>query len=158
LLLGAAAAAHGQVFSSDFFSDPVSEGWNLVLQYCDPQTWNDQGWYHQALDRDACPAGSGGREVYRRSLQPFNGTTSFFAELRLQTDGDRSEIPYGAPTVLVLGNSFGVIYHMTVAEDLVKFIGHFDLPGRFIGIEPGVPHTYRIDLYRIATPSTSTAT
>ena len=61
LLLGTVTAPLlGQVFSSEFFSDPVSEGWDLAGQYCDPETWNDEGWYHQQLDLDACPPGPGG--------------------------------------------------------------------------------------------------
>ena len=148
LLLGAAVPALAQVFSSEFFGDPVSEGWDMVLQYCEPQTWNEAGWYHQQLDFDACPPGpGGGRDVYRRSLQALNGVTEFFAEFRVRTDGDRSEIPYGAPIVLVLGNNAGVAYHITVARDLVQFFRDADLPIWFIQIEPGVPHTFRTELY-----------
>ncbi len=149
LLLGATAApVLAQVFSSEFFSDPVSEGWDLSVQYCSPETWNDQGWYHQQLDLDACPPGpGGGADVYRRSLEPLNGTTQFFAEFRLQTDGQRSEIPGGAPALLAMGNNGGVLYHITVARDLVKFLRDVDLPIWIIEIEAGVPHTYRIELY-----------
>ncbi len=148
VLLGAVAAPGlADVFSSEFFSDPVSEGWDLVQQYC-AETWVDDGWYYQRFDHDVCPLGSGGgQDVYRRSLEPFNGGAQFFLEFRVQTDGDRSEIPGGAPALVAMGNFFGIIYHVTVARDLVKFIGHFDLPGLFIDIEPGVPHTYRIELY-----------
>jgi hypothetical protein len=149
LLLGAATTPGlAQVFTSEFFFEPVSEGWELTVHYCEPQTWNEAGWYYQQLDLEACPPGpGGGRDVYRRSLEPFNGAAQFFLEFRLQTNGDRSEIAGGAPTVVAMGNSFGIIYHVTVARDLVKFIGHFDRPGSFIEIEPGVPHTYRIELY-----------
>lgn len=56
LLWGAVAApGFADVFSSEFFSDPVSEGWDLIQQYCDPELWIKQGWYHQQLDLDACP-------------------------------------------------------------------------------------------------------
>jgi len=150
LLLGLVAApALAQVFSSEFFSNPVSEGWELVLQYCYPQTWNEDGWYHQVLNLEACPPGpGGGRDSYRRSLQSLNGAAPFFTEFRVQTDGDRSEIPGGAPTVLAMSNNAGVIYHITVSRDLVKFARDVDLPIWFIEIEPGVPHTYRIELYQ----------
>lgn len=145
----ATAPVSAQVFSSEFFSDPVSEGWERLIYYCEPKTWNDRGWYHQQLDLDACPPGpGGGRDTYRRSLEAFNGAAQFFLEFRLETDGDQSEIPGVAPTVVAMGNSFGVIYHVTVARDLVRFIAHFDLPGLFIEIEAGVPHSYRVELYR----------
>lgn len=149
LLVGAlAVSAHAQVFSSEFFSDPVSDGWTLVQQYCEPELWSDQGWYHQRLDMEACPGSTqGGQDSYRRSLQPLSGVVPFFLEFRLQTDGNSSEIPAGAPTVLAMGNNAGVIYHVTVARDLVKLARDVDLPIWFIEIEPGVPHTYRIELY-----------
>jgi len=142
------AAAHAQVFASEFFSDPVPEGWGLGAQYCDPTTWNEDGWYHQQVDHDACPPGpEGGAEAYRRSLQPLNGTTTFFIEFRVITDGDRSGIPYAAPALLAMGNSFGVVYHVTVARDLVKFLRDVDLPILFIEVAPDVPHTLRIELH-----------
>ena len=149
LLLGAATAPGvAQVVPSEFSSDPVSEGWDLIQQYCEPELWIEQGWYYQQLDLDACPPGpQGGHDSYVRWITDFNGEPQFFLEFRVQTDGDRSEIPGGAPTVVSMFNFAGVLYHITVARDLVKFIGHFHLPGLFIDIEPGVAHTYRIELY-----------
>ncbi len=150
LLLGATTAPIlAQVVSSEFFSDPVSEGWDLIQQYCEPELWNEQGWYHQQLDLDACPPGpQGGHDSYTSSwITDFNDEPEFFLEFRMQTDGDRSEIPYAGPTVVAMGNFSGVVYHVTVAQDLVQFIGHFDLSGSVIEIEPGVAHTYRIELY-----------
>ena len=149
LLLGAVAAPGlAQVVSSEFFSDPVAEGWDSTVKYCEPETWIDEGWYHQQLDLDACPPGPGGGRVsYVRWITDFNGEPLFFLEFRVQTDGDRSEIPGGAPTVVAMGNFFGVVYHVTVARDLVQFLRDVDLPIWFIDIEPGVAHTYRIELY-----------
>jgi hypothetical protein len=147
LLAVAATRLPAQVFSSEFDSDPVSEGWELVLRYCEPQTWNEDGWYHQVLDLEACPPGPGGRDEYRRFLEPFNGVEWFFVEFRVQTDGERSEIPGGAPTVLAMGNFFGVVYHITVSRDMVRFLRDVDLPIWLVEIESGNPHTYRIELY-----------
>ncbi|UCC32248.1 MAG: hypothetical protein JSU86_08185 [Phycisphaerales bacterium] len=147
LLVAAAAPGLADVFSSEFFFDPVSEGWELIQQIC-AETRVDDGWYYQRFDHDVCPLGSAtGQDAYVRSITEFNGEPQFFLEFRVQTDGDRSEIPRGAPSGIAMGCFCGVIYHVTVARDLVKFIGHFDLPGWFIEIEPGVPHTYRIELY-----------
>jgi len=144
--LAAAAATRAQVFTSEFVSDPVSEGWDLSVEYCQPNSWNDQGWYYQQLDLEACPPGpGGGRESYVRSLQPLNGISSFFLEFRVQTNGDRSEIPGGAPTVVAMGNFAGVNYHTTVSRDLVKFAVRLD-PIWYIEIGQEVPHTYRIEL------------
>jgi hypothetical protein len=147
LVLGAfAARLCAQVFASDFLNDPVSEAWGPIQQVCDPTTWIEGGWYHQELDPDTCPGPGGGRDVYRRSVAAFDGTTEFFTEFRIQADGDRSEISFGGPALLVLGNNAGVIYHVTIARDLVKFLRDIDLPILFIQIESGVPHTYRVEL------------
>lgn len=147
LLLGAAAAPGlAQVFSSEFFSDPVSEGWDLVHQIC-AETWIDDGWYYQQLDGDACPPPGGAQDAYVRSITEFNGEPRFFLQFRVQTDGDRSEIPSGAPVAVAMFNFFGISYNITVARDQVKFLRDVDLPIWFIEIEPGVPHTYRIELY-----------
>jgi hypothetical protein len=148
LLLGAATApGRAQVVSSEFLSDPVSEGWDLVQEIC-AETRANNGWYYQRFDHDVCSHGSSrGQDAYRRSLEPLNGVAPFFTEFRLQTNGDRSEIPRGAPTVVVLFNSFDVIYHITVSRDLIKFARDIDLPIWFFEIEARVPHTYRIELY-----------
>ncbi len=89
----------------------------------------------------------GGRESYLLWLTDFNGVPRFFSEFRVLTDGDRSEIPGGAPTVVAMSCFCAVNYHVTVARDLVKFLRDVDLPIWLIDIEPGVPHTYRIELH-----------
>ena len=90
-MLGAATAPGlADVFSSEFFSDPVSEGWDLVQQYCEPEVWIEDGWYHQQLDLDACPPGpGGGQDTYVRWITDFNGEPRFFLEFCVQSDGDK---------------------------------------------------------------------
>jgi len=139
------AVGEAQIFSSEFEADPVSEGWSLAQQYCQPEVWNDQGWYYQALNHEGCPSSpDGAAEVLYHSL---DGHPNFFVEFRVRTDGDRSEISGGAPVLLAMGNSFGTNYHVTIASDLVRFLRDVDLPIWYIDIEPGIPHTYRIELY-----------
>jgi len=148
LLWPTATPVPAQVFSSEFFSDPVTEGWDLIAEYCDPDTWNGDGWYFQRLSLDAClPGPGGGTDAYRRSLMEFDGAVRFFLEFRAQTDGNRSEIPFGAPMGLVLANDGNTIYHLTVASGLVQFLRDVNLPILLVQVEPNVPHTYRIELY-----------
>jgi hypothetical protein len=136
-----------QVFASEFLSDPVSESWLLDYQYCNPTTWSNHGWYYQKLGFDACLGQpNGARDVFVRSLEPFNGVQNFFVEYRVETDGDQSGIPYGSPIVLVFANSYRVAYHMTIARDLMKF-ALYDPPIRFVEIGPDMPHIYRVELY-----------
>jgi len=105
-------------------------------------------WYFQQFDLLTCPQRSGGeQDAYVRSITEFNGEPRFFLQFRVETDGDRSEIPRGAPTVVAMSCFCAVNYHITVAQDLVKFLRDVDLPIWFIEIEPGLPHTYRIELY-----------
>jgi hypothetical protein len=147
LLLGfLAPTAPAQVFPSEFFSDPVSEDWNLVNQYC-AVSWVDNGRYLQRFDPATCPTGNrGAQDAYWRSIAEFNGGPNFFLEFLVQTNGNRSEIPRGAPVAVALGNNAGIGYNVTVASDLVKFFRDVDLPIWFIEIEPGMAHTYRIEI------------
>jgi hypothetical protein len=146
--LGAVATPGlAQVVPSEFFSDPVSEGWDLIQQIC-AETRLDDRWYYQEFDPETCSTGSGaGQDAYVRWITEFNGEPRFFLQFRVQTDGDRSEILRGAPSGIAMFNFAGVLYHVTVARDLVQFFRDADLPIWFIEIEPGVPHTYRIELY-----------
>lgn len=141
------APALGDVFSSEFFSDPVAEGWQPALQHCDPITWTEGGWYYQELDEDACPGpGSGAQDAFVRSVQEFNGHPLWFVEHRVLTTGDRSEIPGAAPTVLAAGNAFGVGYNVTVACDQLKLLRDTDVPVLFFDVQPGIPHVIRLEL------------
>ncbi len=140
------ATAHGQVYSSEFLSDPVSEGWQLFQQYCGPATWNANGRYHQRLGFPSCNPPDGGTDSYTRWITDYNGVSRFFFEFRVFTNGDRSEIPGGAPTALTTGNYFGISYHVTLARDQVKLLRDVDLPILFIDLEQGVPHTIRLEL------------
>ncbi len=147
LLALAAAPAYAQVASWEGTSLPEADGWDRSA-FCTPDRWIEGTWFRQALVAGECgPPPGGDRDSYRRSLEAFNGTTQFFVEFRLETDGDRSEIPGGAPALVAMGNVFGVNYHVTVSQDLVQFLRDADLPIWFIEIEPGIPHTYRIELY-----------
>lgn len=142
-----AGPANAQVSSSEFYSDPVAEGWNLFDDYC-AETWVDAGWYFQRFDLLSCLQVSGGeQDAFVRSISKFDGEPRFFLQFRVETNGDRSEIPGGAPVGVAMSNNAGVGYHVTVASDLVKFLRDVDLPILFIDVEPGIPRTYRIELY-----------
>ncbi len=137
----------GQVISSEFFSDPVSEGWDLIQQYCDPEVWNDDGVYYQVLDFDACgPPPGGGQEDYVVAIDEFNGVPDWFYEFRVSATGPRTEIYGAAPTAFAAGNSFGDLYRVVLARDQVNLLRDVDLPILNFDLEPGVPHTIRVEL------------
>ncbi len=137
------------MFSSEFLSDPVSEEWELFQQYCDPETWPENGWYHQRLDFPSCEPPDGGTDSYNRWITEYNGVGGFFLEFRVFTTGNRSEIGGGAPTSLALFNFFGISYNVTLATDQVKLLRDVDLPILFIDLHPGIPHTIRHELRNV---------
>ena len=147
VLSAASIPALAQVYTSEFFADPVSEGWDSIQKIC-AETWVDDGLYFQQFDFLTCSLESeAGQDAYFRSITEFDGEPQFFLEFRVQTGGDRSEIPRGAPVAVAMGNFGGISYNTTVSRDQVKFLRDIDLPILFIEIEPGVSHTYRIELY-----------
>ena len=143
----------GQVVSSEFFSDPVSEGWDLLQQLCDAEVWNDGGVYYQVLDFEACDPPGGGHDSYVRDIEAFNGVPNWFYEFRVSATGPRSEISGAAPTAFAAGNSFGELYRVVLARDQVNLLRDVDLPILFFDIEPGVPHTIRVELNNEIVPT-----
>ena len=143
------ATVRGDVVSSEFNSFPTEEGWQLMQQYCGPNTWTESGFHFQQLDFDECgppPPPGGAQEDWARSIDEFNGASSFFYEFRVQTDGPGSEIPGGAPTVLAAGNGYGINYHATVAVDQVKLFRDALLPELWFDLQPDIAHTVRVEL------------
>lgn len=142
------------VVVSEYQSDPAQEGWQLVDQYCDPVVGVIDGWYQQELDMENCPGSKvGAQDVWRRTVQAFNGHPTWFLEYNVNPSGDSSEIPGGAPTVLAAANSFGIIYHMTVASNQVKFVRDVDQPILFFDVKPGTPHRVRLELVNKVPPT-----
>ncbi|UCC29521.1 MAG: hypothetical protein JSU86_15120 [Phycisphaerales bacterium] len=95
LLSAAAAPGLADVFSSEFFSDPVSEDWEQLIYYCEPQTWNEEGWYYQQLDLDACPPGPGGgatRTAARLNLSTVQRSFSWSFVSRRTGTGRRFQV------------------------------------------------------------------
>ena len=155
LWLISAAIAHAQVFSSEFDSLPIDEGWTLLGESCEPVVWLDNGVYVQQLNFDACPPPpNGGTQTWRSTIGDFNSSATFFLEYRAETSGDRSEIPGAAPTVVSLGNLFGINYNATMARDQIKFLRDVVEPILFFDLTPDVPHTIRLELYNDPPPAT----
>ncbi len=151
-----AVHARGQVFSSEFFSDPVSEGWPLLQQHCGPILWNDSGTYNQRLGFDDCsdtaPPG-GGQDAYLANVSEYNGDSTWFFEFRAETDGDRSEISGIAPIAFTAFNFFGSNYSVVLARDRIKLYRDALLPILFFDLEPEVPHTIRLELNNVGVPT-----
>ena len=83
----------------------------------------------------------------RRWLAEFDGVGRFFVEWRLETDGDRSEIPFGAPAGFSAWSRGSVDYRFFIASDQVRFIRDNLLPIVWADVEPGVSHIYRVETF-----------
>jgi hypothetical protein len=143
-----AVPLRGQVFSWEANSFPNDAGWEQVSQFCEPETWIEDGWYVQDVDMDACPDETeGAADSYRRYLLEFLGTPTFFVEWEVEGDGDQSEIIGGAPAALAVFNSHGIAYTFFIARDLAKLNRDNLLPEIHVEIEPGIAHLHRLELY-----------
>jgi len=146
-LLLIATTVRSDVFSYESTSFPEDAGWEVVSQFCDPETWLLDGWYFQLVAPGCGGPPGGDQDEYTRSIEEYEGTPEFFIEWRVSTDGDASEINGSAPAVLAAGGHGAVLYHFTIARDQVRFLRDTLLPILWIDIEPGIPHTYRLELY-----------
>ena len=147
ITLALAATAHGDVFSYECASFPEEQGWEVLSQYCEPDTWLDNGWYFQHVEPGCGGPPGGAEDGYTRSFEDFAGEDEFFIEWRVQTDGDRSEIDGVAPASLSAAGFAGILYHFTIAADQVRFLRDARFPIVWVDIEPDSPHTYRLELF-----------
>jgi hypothetical protein len=85
------------------------------------------------------------QDYYEQSLPAYSNIESLFLEWRTETDGSREGIPAVAPAVITASGRMGIGYHFTIARDQVRFIDS-DLTVLYVDIEPGLAHTYRLEL------------
>jgi hypothetical protein len=148
VLLGGARVS-ADVYSYECDVLPTVSGWTLLQAWCDPDEWIEGGRLFQRVEFCAGFDPPEGQQFdYRRSLEDFLGAETFFVEWRVETTGLRSELPFTAPASLVSSNGGGVRYHFTISRDQVRFIRNIpDFPILWPEIQPGVPHTYRVEQY-----------
>ena len=143
----AGAPALSQVVTYEASSFPEEQGWTRST-FCTPERSLTDGVFHQHVEPPECAdPPSGDRDSYTRLIPEFDGARSFFVEWRLAVDGEASEIPWGAPTVLVAGNLGPVTYWFAVAGDQVKFVQDAFTVILFVEIARDEPHTYRLEVY-----------
>ena len=56
---------------------------------------------------------------YMRLIGDLSNSESWFAQWRMMTDGISEEIPWVAPASLVVADGNALIYHFTIADDLL---------------------------------------
>ena len=151
-ILGATVLAmtvelRAQVFSYDCDTPPGEAGWELFQNFCDAEEWSANGFLFQHVEACREFPGNGQQIDYTKSLDDFLGVEDFFLWWTVSTDGDQSEIPFVAPVDLTTGNLGGVLYGITIASDQVNFFRDADFPPFFVDIEPGIPHSYYLELH-----------
>ena len=142
-----AVPALGQVVSYEAKSFPEQNGWKRIERSYWPDRWLDSGWFvlnPKIWHPD--PPRQGEDDFYRRELDEFAGSESLFVQWRVETTGIREEIDAVAPASIVASGQRGVRYHFTISRDLVRFIRGAEYPLVWVEIEPGVPHTYRVEI------------
>ncbi len=136
-----------QVVSYEGTSFPNEVGWDRIL-YCTPErTLEESCLVHRVQPGECHPPPEGDQDNYLRPLSDFDGSQTFFVEWAVETDGPATEIPWGAPSAMAVGNLGGVRYTFFIARDLAKLNRDNLLPIVFVQLAPGVPHTHRLELY-----------
>lgn len=127
---------------------PEDAGFERFATY-DPDRWIDDGWFVQEIEQGAGPGGpfGGERDTYHYDLPAFAGEP-FFIEWRLLTDAPNSEVDghNGAAILVLVGGP--VTYHFNIASGLARILRGYPYPTLYFDIAPGVPHTYRLEVYR----------
>ncbi len=142
LLLSAPGFAQVVSYEANSFPEPE---WERIVD-CTPERWIEDGWLHQEVEALQCDPVSD-TDAYIRELGEFDGVATFFVEWRIEADGDRAEIPFGGPAALGSGSFGPVNYTFFIARDQAKLNRDNRLPIVFVDIQPGVPHTHRLELY-----------
>jgi len=126
----------------------------LAAQECDPAVWVSNGSYFQNLDSATCPPELiASQDTYTRFIDSFNGSQAWFYEYRVSTTGSRDDIIFVGPAHQVVFNGFGESYHTVIASDQVRWTPDPSVPWVFFDLEPGIPHTFRLELENSVPPS-----
>ena len=149
LCLGVSSVASADVPPVFFEGDCFPEDLGFERQiHQDPVRWIDDGWFVQEIDvgeGDGSPF-SGDHDTYVLDIGLYTGEP-FYVEWRMITDAPNEEIDThngGAKMILVGGS---VAYHCSMASGLARILRGYPYPTQYFEIEPGVPHTYRLEVY-----------
>ena len=144
-----AVPALGSVFSYECDTLPADGGWDTINEWCDPDQWTQDGWLVQHTEIcDDPPAGQ--QFDYVRSLDEYDGASTWFVEWRVFGDGDQSEIPFTSPSVLAAGGLGPVNYHFVIARDRLRFVHDVGGEVTYYDISPEGAHVFRVEQRGVA--------
>ena len=129
-------------YEADSF--PENEGWERVGSGRADRAIAD-GCFVQAIRIE------GALDAYQKPLNSFADAHAFFIEWRGHTDAPSFILDgSGVPVVVSASGTSGTNYHTTVTDSRVQFFRDTSIPLVFVDVDPGVPHTYRLELHGIA--------
>ena len=117
--------------------------WTVVQQPYMGDNWLADGWLFQHCDMVTSQYGED--DFFYRDLPEMAGLPKWFLEWRMFTDGPPAFASV-APASIVAGSFTGVTYHFVIGNNRVRFLRDTQLPLVYADIQPGVPHTYRLEL------------
>ena len=146
LALTVATFADVVTYEGEVFPENAAAPWERLGTF-DADRWIENGWFHQYCDLGVWPGPRFGEDDwYRRSLADFAGEQAFFIEWVVETDAPSIILDFfGTPTVLSAFSN-GAYYHFTFTDERVLVMRGTALPLVYANIEPGVPHTYYLEL------------
>lgn len=99
------------------------------------------GWFFQYVDF------ANEVDSYRLPLSDFVDASTFFVEWRVESDAPSSILDFsGTPVAVSAAGMSSAIYHFTVTDSRVQVWRGNSFPIFLVDIEPGVPHTYRVEV------------
>jgi hypothetical protein len=137
----------GQIVSYEATSVfPDQDGWTRIIQPYQSDRWLSDGSLVQYSQQ--VPAGQVTEEQqdpYRRGLDDQAGFPTWFLQFRVITDTPPVYQDVG-PASVAAGSNSGVLYHFVIGDSQIRFLRDVSLPYVYANIQPGVPHTYRLEL------------
>ena len=130
-----AVRANPDSYEGDVFPEDV--GWERVF-FTEIDRSLDNGWFVDFANET---------DAYRRPLADFAGAPAFFIEWRVETDAPNSILDSGGTPVVFSAGGPGAFYHTTITDARVQLFRDTSFPLVFVDIDPGVAHTYRLELY-----------
>jgi hypothetical protein len=131
--------------SSFLFPEQYGTGWVQLPRPYQSDRWIEDGWLVQLSEQVQGQFLEEEEDVYRRDFPEQAGLSTWFLQFRVITDTPPVYEDVG-PAGIAAGGTTGVLYHFVIGDSQIRFLRDGSLPLVFANIQPGVPHTYRLEL------------
>jgi hypothetical protein len=149
LTLAAPGLSWGQIVSYEasfnLFPERVGMGWTRIIQPYQSDRWLSNGWLVQYSEQVQGKFLEEEQDAYRRNFPEQAGLPTWFLQFRVITDTPPVYSDVGPAAIAASGTS-GVNYHFTIGDSQFRFLRNVDPSQLYVDIQPGVPHTYRLEL------------